>query len=195
MSPLNLAAKLLPIVLKIVDKCDSQAWSLLGAHEGKTICFDIEHNDQIFLKIANQKLEICQQSQHSNVTIKGNIANFIELLLEDNYSTNKIHITGDIECAQALFETINHLDLDFESPLANIIGTPLASTLAHGFKTTTAWKKDFFNRRKDNIVNFIKEESGILPSALEVQSFINDVDILKNDVSRIEARIALLTKG
>lgn len=190
MHPITIAAKgLLPVIFKIIEKCDLQAWSLLSPHAGKVIEFEIEHCAPIFLTIIDEKLRTCGSCDTPDVLIKGSLPDFLGLLFDAKFSTQKIHISGDIECAKALFETLNHIDLDWESQLANIIGHPLASTIATGFRQSVQYKKAFIARRKDDFENFLMNESHILPHPSEVEHFIEAVDTLKHDVERLEARI------
>lgn len=191
MNPVTLVAKgLLPVIFKIIDQLDTQAFTLLIPHEGKCIQINIESTDPLFLTIANQKLKINPNTTTPDVTISGSMANFLELLLDaEQFSTDKIRLHGDIELAQALFKTFKRIDLDWESALAKIFGHKLATTVMQGMTAKAQWKKDFIKRKSENFQRYLQEESDLLPTQAELDAFLRDVDTLRDDVERFEARL------
>jgi ubiquinone biosynthesis protein UbiJ len=57
------------------------------------------------------------------------------------------------------------------------------------------WARDARRTFGSNIREYLQEESGDLPSRYEVQRFTRQVDSLRDDVARLEARLNRLVGG
>ena len=59
-------------------------------------------------------------------------------------------------------------------------------------KSTAAGHLKRLRSRKSPTPALVQEESGILPTEVEIERFIQEVDVLRDDVERLEARLRRL---
>lgn len=101
-----------------------------------------------------------------------------------------VHIQGDAEVAQTFSELIKHTRPDLEEELSRLIG----DVAAHQVGTAARSVLDFAQRAAStfaqNVSEFLQEESRDVPSRTEADEFIAGVDKVRDDVERLEARIA-----
>jgi len=107
-----------------------------------------------------------------------------------------VRVEGDVELAQKFSTLMRELDIDFEDEIARYIGDAPAYQLGRFLKKG----RDFFaqggERTRNNVGEFLREESEQLADGDEINDFMNDVDDLRASVDAIERRIdALATKS
>jgi ubiquinone biosynthesis accessory factor UbiJ len=104
-----------------------------------------------------------------------------------------IQIQGDAEVAQAFSELLKQAQPDLEEELSRVIG----DVAAHQVGNTARAMLDFGKRAVDtftqNVAEYLQEEGRDLPTRTEADEFVADVDKLRDDVARLEARLANLS--
>lgn len=106
-----------------------------------------------------------------------------------------LDITGDAYTAQRFQQLLNYAKPDIEEELSQILGDAAAhraGEFARGFR---AWASDARSTIHSNIREYLQEESRDAPSRYEVERFASNVDSLRDDVARFEARINRLAGG
>lgn len=107
-------------------------------------------------------------------------------------SGGSVQIEGDAEVAQKFSELLKAARPDLEEELARIVG----DVTAHHIGNTTRHILDFMRRGRDtflqNAGEYLSEESRDVPSRTEAEEFLRDVDRLRDDVERLDARLAAL---
>lgn len=100
-----------------------------------------------------------------------------------------LNITGDAYTAQAFQKLLRFARPDAEEELARIVGDSAAyraGQIARGFRD---WVQDARSTIHTNMVEYLQEESRDIPSRYEVDRFAQQLDALRDDVARLEARI------
>jgi ubiquinone biosynthesis protein UbiJ len=192
-----LAKSVFPIITAVVTKLDDEAWRFLKPHENKTVCFEIVDIMTLYFQIRPEGLEVIDTitEKHPNVTFKGTIASFVAMIFQKKAVHQDLHIRGDLECAKALFDTWQYLDCDFEGAVADFTHPTFAHGLFEGLRRTKAWGKETAEHRAEDLTAYLQSEKGILPTQQEVEAFIRAVEKCRDDVERLEAKIALHLKG
>jgi ubiquinone biosynthesis protein UbiJ len=104
-----------------------------------------------------------------------------------------LDITGDAYTAHRFKQMLNYAKPDIEEELSQVIGDVAAhhaGEFARGFRD---WARDARTTIGSNIREYLQEESRDVPSRYEVERFASNVDSLRDDVARLEARINRLT--
>lgn len=189
-NPFNLAANtLLPIAFKVISRCDPLAFAQLEPYQGKTICIDILHAEPIYLRI-NETPVICQKPEHIDLIISGRSADFVAIMLDqDQLSSGKIRIHGDTLFAKAWQDSIKSLDINWEAELAKVVGMPTASIIAKGMRKKAQVSKSVATKAGQRWQEYLHGDSGLLPQKETVEAFYANVDTLRLDVERFEARL------
>ena len=93
-----------------------------------------------------------------------------------------------------LAEILQSLELDWEYEVSRWLG-PLGTALVSShLRSRSAWAKQSARSLHLNTADYLAEESRTLVGRLEAQTRFNEIDQLKLNLDRLDARIALLLK-
>jgi ubiquinone biosynthesis protein UbiJ len=106
--------------------------------------------------------------------------------------TGSVHIHGDAEVAQTFSELLKAARPDLEEELSRLIGDVAAHQIGNAARSLVGFAQRSVTTFTQNISEFLQEEGRDVPSRTEAEEFIRDVDRLRDDVDRIEARIVML---
>ncbi len=110
----------------------------------------------------------------------------------DNLFSAAINIHGDVQFAKQVRDLIEGFDFDWEQQLAKVTGDTLAYPIAHSLRQFHTWAQNSHQAMQLNIAEYLREESQILPDKSQVKDYLSEVDTLRADADRLEARIARL---
>ena len=103
-------------------------------------------------------------------------------------------VSGDITLAQDFQKILHSFEIDWEEQLSHWTGDTAAHKLGRIFRLTRGYLKETQNTIGMNISEYLRYEKDMLPDRDEVQEFIADIDVLRNDAERIRQRIERLMK-
>lgn len=108
----------------------------------------------------------------------------------------KVDISGDAELARRVEKLLRDFQPDVEEAFAktfgDVLGVPLARLLASAFAWTRASAQAFVQ----DSAEYLREESRDLVAPAEMERFLDDVDSLREQVDRLDARVQRLrTRG
>ena len=133
-----------------------------------------------------------------NVTIKGSPLAFLAMNISKNKLADifagKIKITGDIDTAQKVQNLLQSLDIDWEEYISQYTGDPIAHHLGKLGKKFARFGARFIATSQQNISEYLQEEIKLLPTRIEVDDFLDQIDALRSDIDRLEAKLNLLEK-
>ncbi len=111
---------------------------------------------------------------------------------EDALRDGSLELTGNIETAKAFQELLNYAKPDIEEELSSLMGDAAAHRLGEFAKGVGRWSRDARSTMGANIREYLQEESRDLPSRYEVERFTAQLESLRDDVARLEARFERL---
>ncbi|HSN71854.1 MAG TPA: SCP2 sterol-binding domain-containing protein, partial [Steroidobacteraceae bacterium] len=120
------------------------------------------------------------------------LLNLIGAEPESGLRSGSVRIEGDAEIAQGFRDLLQAAEPDLEEELARVIGDVAARQVGTMARGAFAFSRRAALTFAENVAEYLKEESRDLPVRTEVEEFIESVDELRDDVDRIEARLALL---
>ena len=103
-----------------------------------------------------------------------------------------IHIEGDAEVAQVFSELLEAAKPDLEEELSRVIGDIAAHQVGNVARSAVGFGRRAIDTLTQNVAEFLTEESRDLPTRTEADEFVAGVDKLRDDVARLEARVARL---
>lgn len=174
---------------------DPEAAQQLAAMEGRLICLQLEGlNIRLFIFPDAEDVMILDDFDgEADTTISGTPIALIKLgLSSDSQSemfAGDVTITGDLKLGRQFNQLFASLDLDWEEQLSKITGDMAAHTLGNISRSLFSWNNRNTNSMKMNMGEYLQEEIRYIPSQNEVDGFMQDVNALRNDVSRLEARL------
>jgi ubiquinone biosynthesis accessory factor UbiJ len=106
-----------------------------------------------------------------------------------------LQIFGDMEFAKQFKDFFSSLEIDYEEQLSKILGDAFAYPMIQVLKIISLWARQSVESLGQNLTNYVQREMNWLISEEELQLFFSDVDELRDDYARLEARINALQKG
>ncbi len=103
--------------------------------------------------------------------------------------SGEVEINGNVQLGQKMSQVLDSIEIDWEEHVSHITGDVVAYRLGQIVKHGANWMQESAQHLRDNLRDYLIYESDDLPEPLEVQQFIMQVDTLRDDVAREEARI------
>ncbi|MFD2179203.1 ubiquinone biosynthesis accessory factor UbiJ [Veronia pacifica] len=111
-------------------------------------------------------------------------SNLTRLIKED-----KLELAGDIDVAQQFSGLLSGLDVDLAEWLSKYTGDVVAHTLVNGLKKSVGRIRSKAKQKQAYIADIVVEEWRLAPGALEITHFSDQVDDVRSQASRLEARL------
>ncbi|HDY7511022.1 TPA: SCP2 domain-containing protein [Vibrio vulnificus] len=114
-------------------------------------------------------------------------ANITKLIKQD-----KLILEGDIQLAQKFAQLITDAKPDVEEWVSRVTGDVVAHSLAQGVKNVGSFVGRQAKKQQHHLAQVITEEWRLAPGPLEVAYFCDQVDEIKSELARLEARLQKL---
>ncbi|EGQ9832263.1 SCP2 domain-containing protein [Vibrio vulnificus] len=114
-------------------------------------------------------------------------ANITKLIKQD-----KLILEGDIQLAQKFAQLITDAKPDIEEWVSRVTGDVVAHSLAQGVKNVGGFVGRQAKKQQHHLAQVITEEWRLAPGPLEVAYFCDQVDEVKSELARLEARLQKL---
>jgi ubiquinone biosynthesis protein UbiJ len=111
---------------------------------------------------------------------------------EDRIRQGSIRISGDAETAQLFQKLLRAARPDLEEELSRLLGDVAAHQVARLARGAVDFGRRAIDTLTRNMGEYLTEESRDLPAAPEVEDWVAQVDRLREDADRFEARLAQL---
>ncbi|MZR62578.1 SCP2 domain-containing protein [Alcanivorax sp. DP30] len=170
----------------------------LAVHSGRLVAIEVTLPPlAIYALIVEDGVELYHRSDATaDVAVKGNPMDLAAQLLDWNTRPGVIggpvQITGNSDLLQELQALARQLHIDWGALLEPITGSELAQQLDYGARQFFGWARQAASRLVDQLGDYVGNESGLIPSRREVYEFGQDVDDIRMDVDRLDARIQRL---
>ena len=128
--------------------------------------------------------------------VRGSPAALLRMVLsehrEDSVFEGAVEVEGDNGLAQGLGDVLRGLDIDWEEQFSKLVGDTLAHRIGLQARAGSRWAERSGKVLAQDLREYLQEEGRLLPSRDEIRGFLGAVDTLRDDVERLEARIARL---
>ena len=111
---------------------------------------------------------------------------------DDAPSVGKMNISGDADLARRLQRLAERFDPDWQQPFARVFGDVLGVQIAKCLAAALRQARIGGRNLAESAAEYVTEESRDVVPRAELDAFHDDVDVLRDDVERIAARIARL---
>jgi ubiquinone biosynthesis protein UbiJ len=105
-----------------------------------------------------------------------------------------VEISGDVELGQQFRNILDGLDIDWEEHLSRFTGDVVAHQLGELMRSARQWGQQSMDTLGRDAAEYLQEERRELPNPAEVEDLLSQVDTLRSDTDRLEARILRLEK-
>ncbi len=150
-----------------------------------------------FLPVAGAVQVLSHYEGDIDTHLRGSPLGFARLAVdrrEDALFQGSVSIDGDTDIGQQFQELLAGADWDWEEQLSRITGDVVANQVGNLGRQA----KQLFDESRATLAQdlgeYLQEEARLLPTRIETEYFLSDVDHLRDDVSRLEARVARLLR-
>ncbi len=185
------------LALNVILSQDPEIKGKLRQIDKLSIALQIKNiNHTIIVKIENHKLLLNSSSDtKADLTVTANAIELAKLAYyPDNLFSKDIEIYGDVQFAKKLRDILYELDLDLEALIANLTGDILAYPIVHGFCQINNWMKSIHTSLEKNMAEYLREEAELLPDKLLTNNYLTNIDKIRADLERLEARVNRLKR-
>lgn len=180
---------------------DANSHARLDQLEAKTLCINISDWDlDLYCSVENGRLKLYfAQQQDFDARLSGTAKAMLGLGLstrkEDKFFSQEVKLSGQMAIGQQFQALFQELDIDWEEHLSAVVGDHLAHPIfmqLTGFKN---WLLNTGDNLRQDVGEYLREESLQLPYQDEVDEFRQQVSQLRDDVERLDQRIKRLSKA
>lgn len=102
-------------------------------------------------------------------------------------------IRGDVELGQRFRRILDEMDFDWEEQLSHLTGDIVAHKAGNVLREVGQWWQQAISTLGNDATEFMQQEAALLPEATELSEFMHEVDVLRSDLDRLEARVRRLS--
>ena len=179
---------------------DNNKEDLLIPLKGKIIALTVQpFNETLYLCPTGDSIQIIDHTLTSpDTTISGSAWALglmgISAKPMRSVFSGEIKIEGDIQTGKQFQAVFKKLDIDLEGLLAQYAGDDLANRISQFFRSGQEWGKETIETFRLNTSEFLQEETRDLPAKPEIDIYYQQVDELRNDCDRLQARVERLSQ-
>ena len=196
MNPLETLLQPLARILNRNIEESTPARELCQRLNGKVVAFQLRDTAfAAYVAIEDNTLSLSTDSgADPDVIVTGSLVSLALMAGEDSIRDGSLELSGDAATAQAFQQLLQHAKPDIEEELSGLIGDAAAHTLGEFARGVGRWAQETRSIMGENIREYLQEESRNVPSRYEVDRFNHEVNLLRDDVERLAARVDRLTK-
>jgi ubiquinone biosynthesis protein UbiJ len=194
MTPVNLLQEAVNVILRL----DPDTLARLGEFDGRCIRLRLARDATdlecfVFPSAAGLRLRATHDAA-PDVTIRGDVPVFTRLVFGGGATARagELQIGGDIELGQRFQRLLREIDIDWEEHAAQLMGDVLAHQLGRAARALRAWGRSSAAFLRQDLREYLQEESRLLAPRPQVEAFLRAVDGLRADVDRLEKRLERL---
>ena len=182
-------------------RLDPDALERLTAISNQVILLDLLNTDfSVFLVPSESGLQLLNEfKEEPRVSIRATPSDMVAYLLYSRQSSGNfsgsLEIVGDVGLAQTFQGIMQDIELDWEEQLAVWFGDSFAHQMGRVLKGGFGLLQDTHVKFQQDISEYLRFEKNLSLEKSEMAGFINDVDILRNDVERLKLRVERLRKS
>lgn len=113
-------------------------------------------------------------------------------LADRSAASREVRVEGDSEFASAISFVAASLRWDFEEDLSRLVGDIVAHRIGEAMRGLDRWRRATARSANASLAEFLTEEKHVLPTRLEADGFMREVDELRDALERLDKRIARL---
>lgn len=177
---------------------DEHIQQYLAPMAGKVIAIHITpFNETLYLCPAHDRIQMLESyAGEADARLSGSLSalGLMGLSATPMHALFKgeVHIEGDTQLAHKLQRLFEKLDIDLETKLARYTGDTFAQRLTGLWRGSRDWTRHTLSSFRLNLEEFLQEETRELPAKAEAELTFQQIDALRCDADRLEARIERL---
>jgi len=141
-----------------------------------------------------ESLDEVELDPRLDTLVQGPSSAYRKLLEGDGFFDGDLRIQGNAQALMTLHKVMENFEFDWEGLLADYIGDLPASALARLLRTQWSWSKELTTNARIQLVNHLQSDSQLLPSKIEVEHHIDNLEKFSTQLDRFEAKLKIWEK-
>lgn len=172
----------------------------LGKFAGKVISLHfIGPEKTVYLLVDQNRINaLMQYDDQPDVTISGSPVAMVKMMLKPNVASlllkGEVEIKGDTRLGNAFKKLLREMEINWQQPLAEIIGDSATQGIETGLLQFNQWCKKSTNAFGLDVSEYLQEERRDVVSEAELEQFNRQVDELRNVTDRLEMKLKKITQ-
>jgi ubiquinone biosynthesis protein UbiJ len=133
----------------------------------------------------------------AEAVVRGTPGDLLSMLAASDASgrlfTGDVIIEGDTELVQRIKAIIDDMDVDWEEALSRLVGDPVAHQAGNLARGVASWQRTARHTLWQHLADYLVDEVRLVPRREEAASLSDSVDTLRDDLERLEKRVARLS--
>lgn len=176
---------------------DPATFTKLSALSPKVLALHFERPEfSIYVRFLNGVQLLSHYDGEPEAALKGPVSAFINLAKNTDKQAalmqSDIQIQGSSQLALSLADVMGQLNIDYEAMIAQLTGPVAAHVIGKNLRSAASWLTNTSNKFKQDSVEYVRDELQLAPHKLEGESRYADIQKIKMDTERLEARIQRL---
>jgi len=177
---------------------DPEMLDKLAQFDGKVIKLVMTGIDKIFYMLPNVSgiHVLTEYDGEPDTVLRGSPISLFKMGLVSNTASmllkGEVEISGDTRLGHKFKNIFSQMEIDWSEPLANLVGDGLAYQIQQSANKFSRWKKQSVESISDSVSEYLQEESRDVVTDTELNIY-DDVDQLRNNVDRLQAKIKALS--
>ncbi len=182
-------------------RLDSTALARMRPLTGKVIAVECASPAlHLFILPSDEGLLLAAQwAADADCTLRAPASSLLHLALSKDKTTvlhgPQVDLEGDSHVLMELAAILQDLELDWEFELSRWIGPVATALIAGHVRSRANWYQHGFASLNQNLAEYLSEEARTLVGEREAQARFNELDQLKLDLDRLEARVERLSRS
>ena len=171
-----------------------ESWALrrLQAFAGRTARIEVFPVELSFTVTESGEIVASAPNTAADATFRLSPVLALRILSGDDAAYREVAVSGDADFAQAVEFVVRNARWDAEEDLSRIFGDVLAHRIVNAGQGVIRLQARAAQSVSRNLADYLVEERGLIARRAEVESFVRDVDTLRDDVERLSQRVARL---
>lgn len=175
---------------------DPDITAKLAPLDGSLIRLEFKDELLFFLRVHNGQVRILPNAAGPTdaiVTMSGFVFQKPKVALGSTFLSRLIEgIDGEANMVIEVQRFLSNFQPDWEEGLSEVVGDGLAHNICRGANMTKDWQDSARLRLIENISDYFKHESTLLPTRRQTEKHFTKVNQLSEDVSKLELRLLSL---
>jgi ubiquinone biosynthesis protein UbiJ len=194
----QLAGRALETTLNHVLSLDAETQTKLSTLDGRSVQLHLQGLDlALAVTVEGNRLKVGPAPERSDLRVAATPGSLLSMLFRRNHESlapGKVEIAGDAELARRLEKLASNFAPDFEEAFTRTFGDVAGVPLANAVREGLAHARESASHLAHDGAAWLRDETQMAVAPGEVESFLDDVDKLRERAERLEARLARLER-
>ena len=192
----RLAGRALETALNHTLSLDPDTQQKLAALDGRSLQLHLRGPElALNITVEGARLKVGPPQDTSQLRVAASPGSLLAMVLrrgDEGVAPGKVEIAGDADLARRLEKLASAFAPDFEEAFARSFGDVLGVPLAQAFARALRHARSSAGHLSEDGADWLRDEARLTPAMGEVETFLDEVDALRERSERLEARVARL---